>query len=201
MILVIDNYDSFTFNLVQILLKLQFPVKVIKNDEWTIEKIQAQQNEIRAFLISPGPGHSREAKLSRKVVEHFAHSHPILGVCLGHQVIAEVFGATIVHAHKPMHGKRSRVLHLQKGCFAEIQSPVNVVRYHSLIVDEATVPKDFEIHAWSLTSDGTKEVMGLRHRSLKIEGLQFHPESILTEHGEQMVQYFFKLNTLTSAEN
>ena len=186
MILVIDNYDSFTFNLVQILLKNKFAVKVIKNDEWSIEGVCRNQQLIEAFLFSPGPGHPSQAKLCHEILKEFASTHPILGVCLGHQVIAEYFGAKVVRAKKPMHGKMSIIEHTGQGSFNELPS-MKVVRYHSLIVDEKTLPPSLEV-----TARAGDEIMGLRHKTFAIEGWQFHPESILTEHGEQLVVNFFR---------
>ncbi len=188
MILVIDNYDSFTFNLVQILLKNKFVVKVIKNDEWSIDDVCKNQQLIDAFLFSPGPGHPAQAKLCHKILTEFASTHPILGVCLGHQVIAEYFGASIVRAQKPMHGKVSVIEHSSRGSFEGIPSQLKVVRYHSLVVDESTLPANLEIIAWT----ANKEIMGVRHIEWPVEGWQFHPESILTEFGEQLVLNFFK---------
>lgn len=191
MILVIDNYDSFTYNLVQILIKNHLTVKVIKNDEWSEQQIIDNQKKIDAFLISPGPGHPQQAKLSRFVVQQFQTSHPILGICLGHQVIAEIFGARVIPAQKPMHGKKSKIEYLQKGCFTESFGEIEAVRYHSLIVEGETLPSELEVHAWTHTNDGQREIMGLRHREWPIEGLQFHPESILTTQGEALVKLFF----------
>jgi anthranilate synthase/aminodeoxychorismate synthase-like glutamine amidotransferase len=193
MILVVDNYDSFTFNLVQILKKNNYAVKVIKNDEWNTEQLLEQTSMIDSFLISPGPGHPSQAKLSRFIVEKFHSTHPILGVCLGHQVIAEVFGAKICHAIKPMHGKLSSVVHDRSGSFYDLPSAIKVVRYHSLVVDQATLPQSLRAHAFSLNAQGEQEeIMGLRHEQWHVEGWQFHPESILTEYGEQLVLQFFE---------
>jgi para-aminobenzoate synthetase component II len=229
-ILVIDNYDSFTFNLVQILLKNRFAVKVIKNDEWSIEDICKNQQLIEAFLFSPGPGHPKQAQLCLEILKEFASTHPILGVCLGHQVIAEYFGAKVVRAARPMHGKVSVVEYRSKGSFRGLPmfpvgnaATMKVVRYHSLIVDETTLPECLEVtarttseHATSVCTwystpgtftDGAEqsrdsqlqrplpgEVMALRHKTFAIEGWQFHPESILTDHGEQLVVNFFRLS-------
>ncbi len=191
MILVIDNYDSFTYNLVQILQKNHFSLKVIKNDEWSGQRLLDEKNKITGFLISPGPGHPRDAQLSRFVVEQFKKTHPILGICLGHQVIAEAFGARVVPAQKPMHGKLSKIEHQRRGCFSKLDGPIQAVRYHSLIVDPASLPQELEVHAWTYTAGGEKEIMGLRHREWPLEGLQFHPESILSEQGETLVTSFF----------
>ena len=207
MILVIDNYDSFTFNLVQILLKNKFAVKVIKNDEWTIDEVCREQQLIEAFLFSPGPGHPSQAKLCHQILKEFASTHPILGVCLGHQVIAEYFGARVVRAEKPMHGKVSVVEHTSQGAFRglplsnestlqEARSMLKVVRYHSLVVEDASLPACLEVTARvkpvARPTDVKSEIMGLRHKTFPIEGWQFHPESILTEFGEQLVVNFFR---------
>jgi anthranilate synthase/aminodeoxychorismate synthase-like glutamine amidotransferase len=213
MILVIDNYDSFTFNLVQILLKNKFAVKVIKNDEWTIDDVCKKQQLIEAFLFSPGPGHPSQAKLCHQILKEFASTHPVLGVCLGHQVIAEYFGAQVVRAERPMHGKVSAIEHTSQGAFRglplshksilqetspeqEAHSTLKVVRYHSLIVDEASLPACLEVTArvkpMEPPTDVKSEIMGLRHKTFPIEGWQFHPESILTEFGEQLVVNFFR---------
>lgn len=194
MILVVDNYDSFTYNLVQILLKNKFAVKVIKNDEWTIEDIFKKQQLIEAFLFSPGPGHPSKAKLCHQILQEFASTHPILGVCLGHQVIAEYFGARVVRAERPMHGKVSVIEHTSQGAFKGLPqsrqgtATQKVVRYHSLIVDETSLPEALEITART----ANQEIMALRHKYFPIEGWQFHPESILTEFGEQLVVNFFR---------
>ena len=213
MILVIDNYDSFTFNLVQILLKNKMPVKVIKNDEWTIADVCRNQQLIEAFLFSPGPGHPAQATLCRQVLTEFASTHPILGVCLGHQVIAEYFGGKVVKAQRPMHGKLSEIEHESKGTFKGLPSKFKVVRYHSLIVEESTLPQCLEVTARTkcnskltaarvqASSTSTEEnhaltpeteIMALRHKDWSIESWQFHPESILTEHGEQLLLNFFQ---------
>lgn len=192
MILVIDNYDSFTYNLVQILRKHQYPTQVIKSDEWSPRQLDEAQHKIKAFLLSPGPGHPREARLSQHVVQHYHPTHPILGVCLGHQVIAEVFGAKVVQAERPMHGKWSAIHHLEKGSFQNLKSPLKVVRYHSLIVEPTSLPSCLEVTAWCEAPSGQREIMALRHQERAVEGWQFHPESVLTEHGEDLVLHFFK---------
>ena len=187
MILVVDNYDSFTYNLVQMLQVLNHEVKVLKSDLENKDWISANAKNIKAFLISPGPGHPSEAHLSRWVVEQHQQSHPILGVCLGHQVIAEVLGGKVIQAPQPMHGKLSKVYHQQQGSFGDLENSFQVVRYHSLIVERVSLPSSLEVHAQ--TEDGL--VMGLKHRSLPIEGWQFHPESILSEHGDDLIRNFF----------
>lgn len=187
LILVIDNYDSFTFNLVQMLLVLQYEVKVLKSDLENQKWIRDNADQIHTFLISPGPGHPRDAKLSQWVVEKYHQSHPILGVCLGHQVIAEVFGGRVIQARYPMHGKISKVYHQQQGAFRELENGFPVVRYHSLIVERESLPACLEAHAQ--TEEGI--IMGLKHRALSVEGWQFHPESILSEQGEALLKNFF----------
>lgn len=187
MIVVIDNYDSFTYNLVQMLQVLEHDVKVLKSDLENKNWIRASAQQIKAFLISPGPGHPCDAELSRWVVEQYHPSHPILGVCLGHQVIAEVFGGKVIQASQPMHGKLSRIYHQQQGSFREIKNAFQVVRYHSLIVEKESLPECLEAHAH--TEEGI--IMGLKHRTFPVEGWQFHPESILSEQGESLLRNFF----------
>ena len=184
MLLMIDNYDSFTYNLVQYLGELGQDVKVVRNDELTVEEIGALRPE--RIVLSPGPCTPNEAGVSLEVIRRFAGKLPLLGVCLGHQAIGQAFGGRIVHAKTLMHGKVSPVHHAGKGVFEGLPSPYNATRYHSLAIERASCPPELEVTAW--TEDG--EIMGVRHRSLPVEGVQFHPESILTEHGHALLRNF-----------
>jgi len=184
MLLMIDNYDSFTYNLVQYLGELGQDVRVVRNDEVTVEEIGALAPE--RIVISPGPCTPNEAGVSLPVLARFAGKIPILGVCLGHQAIGQAFGGKIVHAKTLMHGKVSPIHHAGTGVFRGLPSPFNATRYHSLAIERASCPAELEITAW--TDDG--EIMGVRHRSLAVEGVQFHPESILTEHGHALLRNF-----------
>jgi anthranilate synthase component 2 len=184
MLLMIDNYDSFTYNLVQYLGELGEDVRVVRNDEVTVEDIGRLAPA--RIVISPGPCTPNEAGVSLPVIARFAGKIPILGVCLGHQAIGQAFGGRIVHAKTLMHGKVSPIHHAGKGVFRGLPSPFNATRYHSLAIERETCPADLEITAW--TEDG--EIMGVRHRALAVEGVQFHPESILTEHGHDMLRNF-----------
>jgi len=184
MLLMIDNYDSFTYNLVQYLGELGQEVRVVRNDEMTLAQIEALGAE--RIVLSPGPCTPNEAGVSLGLVKRMAGRVPILGVCLGHQAIGQAFGGRIVHAKTLMHGKVSAIHHGGKGVFAGLPSPYNATRYHSLAIERATCPAELEITAW--TDDG--EIMGVRHRSLPVEGVQFHPESILTEHGHALLRNF-----------
>jgi len=188
MLLVIDNYDSFTYNLVQYLGELGAEMLVVRNDEVTVDQIEHELKPER-ILISPGPGTPNTAGISLGVIDRFAGKLPILGVCLGHQAIGQHFGGTVKRAPEPVHGKPVEILHDGKTIFSELPSPFNAGRYHSLIVERETMPECLEISAES--PDGL--VMGLRHRELLIEGVQFHPESILTEHGRKLLQNFLEL--------
>ena len=181
MILVIDNYDSFTYNLVQYLGELGAEVLVRRNDAVTVPEVEKLAPA--GVLISPGPGRPEEAGVSLDIVEHLGSRIPIFGVCLGHQSIAQCFGASIVRAERLMHGRTSEIIHEQKGVFEGLPSPLTATRYHSLIAKWDTIPKELEISAWT----GEGEVMGVRHVELPIEGVQFHPESFLTEHGHQLI--------------
>ncbi|WP_423802483.1 anthranilate synthase component II [Neobacillus sp. SAB-20_R2A] len=185
MILMIDNYDSFTYNLVQYIRKFGEEVVVIRNDQLTLETIEFMQPD--SILISPGPGNPDTAGLCLDVVKRFHQEIPILGVCLGQQIIAQAFGGNIIKAAKPMHGKISSITNDKRGVFKGLPSPFQVTRYHSLIVEESTLPSCLEISARS--EDG--EIMALRHKEYKVEGVQFHPESILTENGMDMLRNFF----------
>jgi anthranilate synthase component 2 len=184
MLLMIDNYDSFTYNLVQYLGELGQVVKVVRNDEVTLEEIEAMQPE--RIVISPGPCTPNEAGVSLGAIDRFKGRIPILGVCLGHQAIGQAFGGKVVHAKTLMHGKVSRIHHAGKGVFAGLPSPYEATRYHSLAIERESCPPELEVTAW--TEDG--EIMGVRHRSLPVEGVQFHPESILTEHGHELLRNF-----------
>jgi anthranilate synthase component 2 len=184
MLLMIDNYDSFTYNLVQYLGELGQDVKVVRNDELSIDAIEALSPE--RIVVSPGPCTPNEAGVSLEVIRRFAGRVPILGVCLGHQAIGQAYGGQVVHAKTLMHGKVSQIHHTGKGVFAGLPSPYAATRYQSLAIERATCPADLEITAW--TEDG--EIMGVRHRSLPVEGVQFHPESILTEHGHDLLRNF-----------
>lgn len=188
MLLVIDNYDSFTYNLVQYLGELGAEMLVVRNDEVTVDAIENDLKPER-ILISPGPGTPTTAGISLGVIERFAERLPILGVCLGHQAIGQHYGGTVKRAPEPVHGKPVEILHDGKTIFGKLPSPFNAGRYHSLIVERETMPDCLEISAES--PDGL--VMGLRHRDLPIEGVQFHPESILTEHGRKLLQNFLNL--------
>jgi anthranilate synthase/aminodeoxychorismate synthase-like glutamine amidotransferase len=187
MILVIDNYDSFTYNLVQYLGELGQELKVYRNDETTIREIEELKPSI--ILISPGPGTPADAGISKEVIRYFAGKIPILGVCLGHQAIGEVFGGKIVRAGRIMHGKTSEIYHDGKTIFKGLPNPFTATRYHSLLVERKSLPKVLEISAW--TKEG--EIMGLRHRKYKVEGVQFHPESILTASGKKLLTNFLAL--------
>lgn len=184
MILMIDNYDSFTYNLVQYLGELGQQVKVFRNDQITVPEIAELAPD--HIVVSPGPCTPDQAGVSMAAIEHFSGSIPILGVCLGHQSIGQVFGGRIVHARQLMHGKTSMIHHGGAGVFRGLESPFEATRYHSLVVERDSLPDCFEVTAW--TDDG--EIMGLRHRQFYVEGVQFHPESILTQHGPQLLQNF-----------
>ncbi len=184
MLLMIDNYDSFTYNLVQYFSELGERVVVFRNDEISLEKI-SQLNPQR-IVISPGPCTPNEAGVSLSVISQFSQNIPVLGVCLGHQSIGQAFGGRIVHAKQLMHGKTSPIFHRNEGVFRNLPNPFIATRYHSLVVERSTLPDCLEVTAW--TEDD--EIMGLRHKTLAIEGIQFHPESILSEHGHQMLENF-----------
>ncbi len=184
MILMIDNYDSFTFNLVQFLGELGQELVVKRNDEVTITEIEELAPSF--LMVSPGPCSPNEAGISLRVIEHFAGKIPILGVCLGHQSIAQVFGGDVVRAERLMHGKTSPMYHDGKTIFQGIPNPFHATRYHSLIVKKETLPDCLEISSW--TEEG--EIMGIRHKELPVEGVQFHPESIMTSHGKELLQNF-----------
>ncbi|GLO14489.1 glutamine amidotransferase [Pseudomonas putida] len=191
MLLMIDNYDSFTYNVVQYLGELGAEVKVIRNDEMTIAQIEALNPE--RIVVSPGPCTPSEAGVSIEAILHFAGKLPILGVCLGHQSIGQAFGGDVVRARQVMHGKTSPVHHRDLGVFTSLNNPLTVTRYHSLVVKRDTLPDCLEVTAWTAHEDGTvDEIMGLRHKTLNIEGVQFHPESILTEQGHELFANFLK---------
>ncbi|MFZ0486520.1 MAG: aminodeoxychorismate/anthranilate synthase component II [Arenicellales bacterium] len=184
MLLMIDNYDSFTYNLVQYLGELGQKVRVYRNDEIGIDDIERLKPE--RIVISPGPCTPNEAGVSVDVVKTFAGRVPILGVCLGHQSIGQAFGSRIVHARTLMHGKTSMIHHQDEGVFKGLANPFEATRYHSLVVERETLPACLEVTAW--TEDG--DIMGMRHRELDVEGVQFHPESILTQHGHDLLRHF-----------
>lgn len=184
MILLIDNYDSFTYNLYQYIGIFESDIEVVRNDQITIEEIEKINPE--RIVISPGPKSPKEAGICLEVISHFAAKIPILGICLGHQCIGEAFGATVSYAKKIFHGKQSRIIHNQDGIFSGIDSPINVARYHSLAIIEDTIPEQLKVIA--RTDEG--EIMAVRHQSYPVVGLQFHPESIYTNHGKRMIENF-----------
>ena len=191
MLLMIDNYDSFTYNVVQYLGELGADVKVVRNDELSVAEIEALQPE--RIVVSPGPCTPSEAGISIEAIEDFGGKLPILGVCLGHQSIGQAFGGDVVRARQVMHGKTSAVFHNNTGVFEGLNNPLTVTRYHSLIVKLETLPDCLEVTAWTQHDDGSvDEIMGLRHKTLNIEGVQFHPESILSEQGHELFANFLK---------
>lgn len=198
-VLMIDNYDSFTFNIVQYLAELGADVEVVRNDAITLAEIE--QRAPRHLVISPGPCDPDQAGISMAAIQHFAGQLPILGVCLGHQSIAQVFGAKVVRAPQVMHGKTSWVEHQNQGVFQGLANPLSVTRYHSLVVDEDTMPETLEVTARVIQRDHEREeptpglVMGLRHTQFNIEGVQFHPESILSQQGHEMLANFLRLES------
>jgi anthranilate synthase/aminodeoxychorismate synthase-like glutamine amidotransferase len=190
MVFVLDNYDSFTYNLVQYFGELGAEVEVRRNDQVSVADVEAMQPE--RIVISPGPRTPREAGISIELIKHFAGKVPILGVCLGHQAIGEAFGGKVVRAPHLMHGKTSAVIHDGKAVFRNLPSPMTATRYHSLIVEEKNLPRELEVSAWTTEKDGTRTIMGLRHKSLAVEGVQFHPESVLTDAGRKLVGNFLR---------
>ena len=189
MLLMIDNYDSFTFNVVQYLMELGENVEVWRNDEISVDEIIKAAPE--KIVISPGPCTPNEAGISLEVIERLAGSIPILGICLGHQSIGQAFGGHIIRAPKVMHGKLSSIHHSGVGVFEGLPSPYQATRYHSLVIDPSTLPESLEVTAWTEDESGKLEaIMGVRHRSLSVEGVQFHPESILSEHGHSLLKNF-----------
>jgi len=195
-LLLIDNYDSFTYNLVQYIGEMGHEVVVRRNDQTTLAEIDRLAPE--RIVISPGPCTPHEAGISIDVIKHFAGKVPILGVCLGHQAIGAAFGGNVIRAANLMHGKTSEVEHDGKTIFQSVPSPITATRYHSLIVEEKSLPPDLEISATCRDRDGGRVIMGLRHRKYPIEGVQFHPESVLTSHGKQMVRNFLPSGDLLS---
>jgi len=194
MLLMIDNYDSFTYNLVQYFGELGADVHVHRNDQITIDDIEKMAPEY--LVISPGPCTPNEAGVSVEAIKHFAGKIPILGVCLGHQSIGQAFGGKIVHANAIMHGKTSMVKHNDVGVFKGLSNPLEATRYHSLVIEKSSLPDCFEVTAWTEDDDGSMdEIMGVRHKELAVEGVQFHPESILTQHGHDMLKNFLESNS------
>ncbi len=192
MLLMIDNYDSFTYNLVQYFGELGADVRVFRNDQIGLEDIEALAPS--HLVISPGPCTPKEAGISVEAIRCFAGRIPLLGVCLGHQSIGQAFGGRVVHARAIMHGKTSWVHHTGEGVFAGLENPFEATRYHSLVVEKASLPECLEVTAWTPDADGAAgEIMGLRHRTLPVEGVQFHPESILTRHGHELLANFLRM--------
>jgi anthranilate synthase component 2 len=189
MLLMIDNYDSFTYNLVQYFGELQADVQVYRNDKITVQEIEKLNPD--NLVISPGPCTPNEAGVSLEAIQHFAGKLPILGVCLGHQSIGQAFGGKIIHANAIMHGKTSMIHHKGEGVFAGLETPFEATRYHSLVIEKQSLPDCLEVTAWTEDDKGgLDEIMGVRHKELEVEGVQFHPESILTEHGHAMLKNF-----------
>ena len=188
MVFVLDNYDSFTYNLVQYLGELGAQVEVRRNDQVTVDDIDEMRPE--RIVISPGPCTPQDAGISIDLIHHFAGEVPILGVCLGHQAIGAAFGGKVVRAPHLMHGKTSTVVHDNKSIFRGLPMPMTATRYHSLIVEEKDLPAELEVSAWTTEKDGTRTIMGLRHREFAVEGVQFHPESVLTDAGKKLVENF-----------
>jgi len=191
MIVMIDNYDSFTYNLVQYFGELGAEVAVHRNDQITVDEVAALKPS--HIILSPGPCTPNEAGICLELIDRLKGQFPILGVCLGHQSIGQAFGGVVKRAREVMHGKVSPIHHADTGMFRGLPSPYTATRYHSLIVEEATLPKELEVTAWTQKADGGRdEIMGLKHKTLAIEGVQFHPESILTEHGHQLLKNFLE---------
>jgi anthranilate synthase component 2 len=191
MILMIDNYDSFTYNLVQYLAELGEDVRVARNDALSVDEILAMSPQ--RIVISPGPGTPNQAGITLDIIAKLGAKIPILGVCLGHQSIGQAFGGNVIRAQRIMHGKTSMIHHTGQGVFANIPNPFEATRYHSLIVEKSSLPKNLDVTAWTQNDAGSvDEIMGLRHRTLPIEGVQFHPESILTQHGRDLLRNFLR---------
>ena len=191
MLLMIDNYDSFTYNVVQFLGELGAEIQVYRNDAITLDEIEAMAPD--QIVLSPGPCTPDQAGISLAVVERFAGKTPILGICLGHQSIGQAFGGRIIRAGKVMHGKLSPIHHQATGVFRGLSNPLTATRYHSLVIDKATLPESLEITAWTEDENGNlEEIMAVRHKSLAVEGVQFHPESIMSEHGHQLLENFLQ---------
>lgn len=188
----IDNYDSFTYNIVQYFGELNQDVKVVRNDAVTLEDIERWQPKY--LVIGPGPCSPSEAGISIPAIQHFAGKIPTLGVCLGHQAIGQAFGGEIVRAKTVMHGRLSDMYHSDQGIFSNLSSPFSATRYHSLVIDQASVPECLEVTCWTNEADGSiEEIMGVKHKTLPIEGVQFHPESILSQHGHQIFKNFLEI--------
>jgi anthranilate synthase/aminodeoxychorismate synthase-like glutamine amidotransferase len=194
LIFVLDNYDSFTYNLVQYIGELgaqaQVQIEVRRNDQVSVAEVEKMRPE--KIVVSPGPCTPREAGISIELIRHFAGKVPVLGVCLGHQAIGEAFGGSVVRAPHLMHGKTSKVVHDNKTVFQGLPMPMTATRYHSLIVEEKNLPAELEVSAWTTEKDGSRTIMGLRHRNYPVEGVQFHPESVLTDAGKKLVENFLK---------
>ena len=200
MILMIDNYCSFTYNIVQYFGELQQEMTVWRNDETTLDQIIKLAPQ--AIVLGPGPCSTNEAGVTLEILDKLSGKIPILGICLGHQAIGQAFGGQVVRAGEVMHGRLSSVHHTNQGVFADIPNPFNATRYHSLVIDQASLPDCLEITAWTAHADGRmQEIMGVRHKSLDVEGVQFHPESILSEYGYQLLNNFLKRCGLAKLEN
>ncbi len=192
MLLMIDNYDSFTYNIVQYFGELNQEVKVVRNDQVTLEDIERWQPKY--LVIGPGPCSPSEAGISIPTINHFAGKIPLLGVCLGHQAIGQAFGGNIIRAKTVMHGRLSDMHHSDKGIFSNLPSPFAATRYHSLVIEQESLPECLEVTCWTNQADGTiEEIMGVKHKTLPVEGVQFHPESILSEHGHQIFKNFLDM--------
>ena len=192
MLLMIDNYDSFTYNIVQYFGELNQEVKVVRNDEVSLEDIERWQPQY--LVIGPGPCSPTEAGISIPAIQYFAGKIPLLGVCLGHQAIGQAFGGDVIRAKTVMHGRLSDMYHNDQGIFSNLPSPFSATRYHSLVIDQATLPECLELTCWTNQADGTiEEIMGVKHKTLPVEGVQFHPESILSQHGHQIFKNFLEI--------
>lgn len=192
MLLMIDNYDSFTYNIVQYFGELDQDVKVVRNDQITLDDIERWQPKY--LVIGPGPCSPSEAGISIPAIQHFAGKIPLLGVCLGHQAIGQAFGGKIIRAKTVMHGRLSDMYHLDKGIFSDLPDPFSATRYHSLVIDQATLPECLEMTCWTQEQDRSiEEIMGIKHKTLPVEGVQFHPESILSQHGHQIFKNFLDI--------